>query len=333
MPSTVADAVVQVAVGIVADRDRFFVTRRPLSTHQGGKWEFPGGKIHAGETTLTALKRELHEELGIDVLTAQPFMQLHHTYPDKSVFLDVWQVVAFAGTPHGREGQEARWAIGEELLSLDFPKADLPIQRRLWLPGLYAISDAARYGREEFLRRLELALNAGLRLLQLREPQMGEAEFLDLARVVATSCHRVGAKLILNADPACVDVVGADGVHLNSRRLMQATTRPLPAELFVAASCHNEQELEQAMSVGADLVVLGPVASTASHPEREVLGWQGFESLCRAARVPVYALGGMQGSDAAIARQCGAHGLAMIRGLWGAADPETVVRACRSMLR
>ena len=88
----------------------------------------------------------------------------------------------YTGAPHGREGQEARWASHAEMLTLDFPDADLPIQRRLWLPSLYAISDCARYGEAAFLERLDQALAGGLPLLQLREPMLPRARFVALAR-------------------------------------------------------------------------------------------------------------------------------------------------------
>ncbi len=330
MPSTAASRVVHVAVGILADRDRFFITRRSPNVHQGEKWEFPGGKVHDGEAVARALQRELHEELGIDVREAHPLMQVRHSYPDKKVLLDVWSVTRYDGIPHGREGQPARWASHAELLTLDFPEADLPIQRRLWLPALYAISDCTRYGREIFLERLEIALGRGLQLLQLREPQMSQDAYLVLAREVIARCHDHGAKLLLNADPSWVERCGADGVHLNSRRLMQAQTRALPETHFIGASCHNELELLRAAEFGADLVLLGPVATTPSHPATTPLGWGRFNELCRNLSPAVYALGGMRHWDLPQARECGARGLAMISGLWDAADIGEVITQCET---
>lgn len=327
MPSTAAESVVHVAAGVIVGCRGVFITRRLPNAHQGGKWEFPGGKILPGESVLAALRRELREELGIEVQEARPFMQVRHAYPDKTVLLDVWRVISYLGTPHGREGQESRWASRDELLTLKFPEADLPVQRRLWLPPLYGISDATRVGRDEFLRRLDHALVGGLRLLQLREPGMNEQEFVQLARDVVALCHRYHARCLLNADPALMSIVGADGVHLNARRLAQASARGESDEYFLAASCHDEHELAQAARIGADLVVLGPVAPTASHPQAVVLGWQRFEELCRGSPSAVFALGGMRETDVAIAHRCGAQGLAMISGLWDN-DPAAVVAAC-----
>src|SRR5690348_6941920 len=114
-PNTGVNPALHVAVGLVIDNGKVFVTRRSVSSHQGGKWEFPGGKIEAGEDTLAALKRELKEELGIEVQAALPYLPIHYAYPDRKVFLDVWRITDYRGTPHGLEGQEARWVTFADL--------------------------------------------------------------------------------------------------------------------------------------------------------------------------------------------------------------------------
>lgn len=325
MPSTAPEGALHVAVGILAERGRVFVTRRLADGRPfGGKWEFPGGKLLPGETTLQALGRELHEELGIEVLAAQPYMQITHAYsPQQRVFLDVWRVTRWRGTPRGREGQEARWVPCAELLTLDFPQADLPIQRRLWLPPLYLITDSRRFAqRAAFLAALEQLLATGkVRLVQLREPHLPEPAYRALAQEATALCRRHGAVLLWNAPPSWITAQQADGVHLTSHRLMTLKARPLPETFWVAASCHNAQELEQAARIAADFVVLGPVAPTASHPDAAPLGWERFRALCAPAALPVYALGGMRPEGLEPARAAGAQGLAMIGGIWDAADP------------
>lgn len=123
---------VHVAVGIVADASgAILIARRPDHAHQGGFWEFPGGKVEADEAVETALQRELQEELGITVQAAEPWLQVRHAYPDKTVLLDVWQVTAWCGEPHGREGQPLKWASPARLDDFAFPAADQPIIARL----------------------------------------------------------------------------------------------------------------------------------------------------------------------------------------------------------
>lgn len=324
-PSTGADPLLRVAVGILLDGGRVFITRRSPDSHQGGKWEFPGGKIEPGENILFALKRELKEELGIVVGSAHPYLQVWHKYHDRDVLLDVWRITDYQGTPHGREGQETQWIACSHLSRLEFPDADRPILRRLELPSLYLITDSRRFGKKEFLGPLERALKAGARLVQLREPHLAPHEYQTYAREIAGLCHRFDAKLLLNAEPEWVPACSADGVHLNSRRLMDWQQRPLGNEYWVAASCHNTEELCQAARLAVDFVVLSPVAPTASHPHALPLGWKSFSQMCAGVNLPIYALGGMRAHDLEHSRQAGAAGLAMVSGIWNADSIEQVV--------
>ena len=124
-------ALVTVAVGIlIDDAGRVLVTRRAPGTHQGGLWEFPGGKVEA-EETLLALARELREELGVRVETTEPLMVLEHDYGDKQVRLDVHCVTRWSGEPRGLEGQPLAWQQPEQLRNWAFPAANQPILERL----------------------------------------------------------------------------------------------------------------------------------------------------------------------------------------------------------
>lgn len=117
-----------VAVGILINpAGKVLLTRRPEHVHQGGLWEFPGGKVEEGESVAAALNRELHEELGVTVQAAEPWLRVHHAYPDQAVLLDVWRVTAWEGAPQGQEGQPLAWASPTELEAFSFPAADEPI--------------------------------------------------------------------------------------------------------------------------------------------------------------------------------------------------------------
>lgn len=117
-----------VAVGVIYDpKMGYFICRRATHQHQGGKWEFPGGKVEQGETVQQALTRELQEEIGIDVKAAKPLLVIEHSYSDKAVKLDVWLVTEFTGTAQSLEGLENRWVQFNELEQLDFPEANRPI--------------------------------------------------------------------------------------------------------------------------------------------------------------------------------------------------------------
>ena len=125
-------AVLTVAVGILIDNGgRVLVTRRKTGTHQGGLWEFPGGKVEPSETIGEALSRELQEELGVSVEAAEPYMVIDHDYGDKQVKLDVYRVTRWQGEARGLEGQPLAWKLPVELIGWPFPAANTPILERL----------------------------------------------------------------------------------------------------------------------------------------------------------------------------------------------------------
>lgn len=132
MSESATAPVVHVAVGILTDpTGAVLIARRPVRSHQGGLWEFPGGKVEMGETAEAGLRRELWEELGIELLAAEPLLEVRHAYPDKIVLLDVWRVTAYRGEPHGREGQPLVWMQPAGMVASAFPAADAPIISRL----------------------------------------------------------------------------------------------------------------------------------------------------------------------------------------------------------
>ena len=308
---------VHVAVGILFNpQGEVLLTRRPLHVHQGGLWEFPGGKVEAAETIQAALQRELHEELGITVLSARPLIRIRHAYPDKRVLLDVWRIEHYRGEPQSLEAQPLCWAAPDALNRLDFPAADVPIIDALRLPSLYLITGEPADRPAVFLQRLEQALERGLRLLQLRARQLPEPALLGLYRQAQALTRRYGATLLLNGSPAQALAVQADGVHLSAPRLLALQSRPLSAGRWVAASCHNEAELRHACRLGLDFVVVSPVSHTRSHPDTPPLGWKGLQALTEMANLPVYALGGMTPADLERAWRHGAQGIAAIRSLW-----------------
>ncbi|MFU8784345.1 8-oxo-dGTP diphosphatase MutT [Aliidiomarina sp.] len=119
---------VHVAVAVVVNQHaQILVSKRANHQHQGGLWEFPGGKVENGEPVQIALARELHEELNISLSNATPLLQVSHDYGDKYVVLDVWWVSDYAGEVHGNEGQEWQWADAQTLAILPFPAANKPI--------------------------------------------------------------------------------------------------------------------------------------------------------------------------------------------------------------
>jgi 8-oxo-dGTP diphosphatase len=308
---------VEVAAAVIEHPDgTFLMASRPEDKVYAGWWEFPGGKVEPGESPRHALERELREELGIEVKTAYPWLNRAFDYEHARVMLRFFRVTRWTGEPHPHEGQGGlAWTHAARPDVEPILPANGPILRGLQLPLVYGISMAEELGAEVFLARLEAVLGQGLKLVQLREKGMSEAGRHTLAGRVAEACRRHGAQLMINADPDLAARLGA-GVHLTSAQLAGLSSRPeLP---WVAASCHDAAELERAVMVGADFVVLGPVLPTASHPGATAMGWDAFGRLIEDYPLPVYALGGLTPGDLERARQAGAHGIAMRSGAWPA---------------
>lgn len=300
-----------VAVGVVRNpQGDILISQRHADAHQGGLWEFPGGKVEANESVLTALRREFQEEVGIEIGQARPLIKIRHRYPDRDVLLDVWQTTDFTGTAQGLEGQAVQWIAPERLGDFEFPAANLPIIRAACLPERYAILEGRT--RRELLDNLDKIIAQGIGLLQFRaKTLMPEQDLADLYRTVSEICHSHAANLLVNADLQLA-IAANHGIHLSARQLMAMQHRPR-AHGWVGASCHNLAELRQAERIGIDFAVLAPVLPTATHPDAPTLGWQRFAEWVEQINLPVYALGGLNQSALPTAFAAGGQGIAGIR--------------------
>ncbi|MDT4332135.1 Nudix family hydrolase [Methylomonas sp. MS20] len=306
-----------VAVGVIrGGGGRILIAERAKTAHQGGLWEFPGGKVEAGETVLEALRRELHEEIGIRVADATPLIKIAHDYGDRQVLLDVWDIRRFEGLAHGREGQAIRWVATERLNEFAFPAANRPIIAAARLPRHYAILEAAT--QRQALDRYRLLIDQGIRLIQIRLKSLPTAELAATLEGIASESSGTDTTLMINADLPISDA-GYAGLHLSSRALRACKARPAGYR-WVAASCHDLAELRLAEDLGLDFAVLAPVQPTSSHPGAAALGWERFEALVERAGLPVYALGGLQREDGARAAHAGAQGIAGIGAFLNAAQ-------------
>lgn len=307
---------VHVAVGVViGNGGKILIAKRAQDAHQGGLWEFPGGKVTAGESVQTALARELAEELAIDVEASEPFIKITHDYGDKKVLLDVYKVTSFSGIACGNEGQPILWVSLAELNQYTFPVANRAIITALLLPDKMLITGSAQTP-GDFLLRTEKALNNGLRLIQLRCPDLSPKDYQSLAKQMWNLCADFDARLLLNTTPDYFSSTPASGLHLNRHQLIKLSTRPIDTRFLLGASCHNAEEVAWARRIGADYITVSPIADTASHPGSEVLGWNKFAHLAALADMPVFALGGLSEKDIAVARISGAHGIAAVRCWW-----------------
>lgn len=311
-----ASPLVQVVAAVITRSDgRFLLGQRPRGKVYAGYWEFPGGKVEPGEALHAALARELHEELGIQLTRAYPWLVQRFVYPHAHVQLNFFRVTAWDGEPHPKEGQALAWTPADNVAVAPVLPANGPLLAALRLPTRIGITDVQRYGEQAFLRLLDAALDRGLRMVIVREPSMSETQLLSFLQAVIRASSGLGAKVLLNADPSLASQ--CDGVHLTARRLAALSQRP-DARLC-GASCHDRSELDRAAQFGLDYALLGSVLPTPSHPNEAGLGWDGVRKLLVERTLPVYLIGGMCESHLERAWTEGAHGVAMIRDAWRAA--------------
>ena len=313
---------IHVVAGIISDSaGRVLLAQRLPDTHLAGKWEFPGGKIEDSESAEHALRRELHEELGIDAGAIEPLISVPWSYPGKAIVLHALRVVDFSGDPRGRQGQALRWIDPNDMRQLPMPPADRPIVTALRLPREYAITPEPTHDTAAFLEQIDVVAAApGMRLLQLRAKALPAHELHALASAAQARVKASGTALLLNGNVDLVRSLDLDGVHLPAAELMRLHERPLGADRWVAASCHDEKELAHAAAIGVDFAVLGPVLPPRSHPGLPALGWARFAALRAPAPFPVYALGGLGLQDLPAALAAGAQGVAGISAFWPTAD-------------
>jgi len=313
--------VVQVAVAILQKTNGdFLLASRPQGKGWAGWWEFPGGKIEQGEAPEHALARELQEELGVTPTAVQPWITRRYDYPAthdasaKTVLLHFFFVTAWQGEVMPLEGQSLSWQSPQHVQVSPVLPANAPIMHALALPTIYAISNIAEIGKPQFMRALAHALDQGLQLIQIREKQLTRDALSALSQEILALCAPYQAKVMINTDIAHARQLGAHGVHLTSRDLMQLQQRP--THLLASGSCHNPLELVHAAALGLDFVVLSPVLATLSHPDAPPIGWETFAHWIQHYALPVYALGGMTSQHLSKALQSGARGIAMQRGAW-----------------
>jgi 8-oxo-dGTP diphosphatase len=307
--------VIEVAAAVVERPDGcFLLAQRPAGKVYAGWWEFPGGKVEAGESVQQALARELHEELGLVVERSWPWITREHRYEHGHVRLHFHRVDRWRGEPRGREGQRFSWqARADRPTVAPLLPANGPVLSALSVPVTMGVSDASGMGETAFLAALDRALAQGLRMVQFREKTMPAMAARSLLGKVQARVDAVGGRVVVNADGTAI-AQGAQAIHLPDWLLASIAGRP-GAEL-VGGSCHDAAGLSHARRLALDYVLLGPVLATPSHPGAPAMGWSRFAALVAGMPMPVFAIGGLSPMDLDEARAAGAHGVAGIRGFW-----------------
>jgi len=307
--------IVRVAAAVIIGADgQFLLAQRPPGKPYAGYWEFPGGKLEAGETAKAALVRELKEELGVIVTRAAPWLVQEFVYPHAHVELNFFRVFEWRGVPIGHDGQAFAWQRSDAIDVAPLLPANTRIMAALQLPQTYGVTHADELGEDAFLARAERAFARGLRLIQLREKTWSVARRDAFAARLLPLASRFGVRVLLNGAVDDARKGGYAGVHWTSAALAAASSRP--HDLVVGASCHSREELAKAMNLDVDFAVIGPVKPTPTHASMRPLDWDGFAACTDRTGVPVYAIGGLTMNDLPTAIEHGAHGIALRRFAW-----------------
>ncbi|CAM0997935.1 Nudix family hydrolase [Rhodanobacter sp. Root179] len=296
---------------------RVLLAQRPPGKHLAGLWEFPGGKLEAGETPFEALARELREEIGVILLRAEPLIRVPCHYPDRELLLDTWQTAQWEGEPQSLEGQALQWLPPEQVDPSMLTRADRAILQALRLPSRYAITpaDVPPEQAGAWFERIGQAIERSPQLVQLQLPLWPREMVRELATGLLPLARRHGSQLLLHGDIEGARLLGI-GVQLRSRELEALGERPLPPSQLIGASCHDATDLARAEQLGVDFATLAPVAATPTCLQTPPLGWTCFQSLAEAAALPVYALGGLAPAHIAQARIHSGQGIAGTREFW-----------------
>jgi 8-oxo-dGTP diphosphatase len=306
--------IVEVAAAVFLRKNgkEFLLAQRPEGKVYAGYWEFPGGKVEAGETVRQALDRELREELGVTVEHATPWLTREFTYPHAQVRIHFWRIAAWQGEIQPLEHSAVEWLkIGGRATVDPILPANGPILKALALPSIMAITNMSENGEDMELTRLQTAVARGLRLFQIRDKGLAPIERAWFAQAAKEMVRHSGAVLLINDDEGLARAIRANGVHLTAKKLRRCWSRP--EFEWVGASCHTEEEIARAVNLELDYVLVSPVLPTQTHPGVPALGWERFAELAAHSPLPVFALGGLDADMLEEAQSRGAHGIALMR--------------------
>ena len=203
-------------------------------------------------------------------------------------------------------------------------------RQRLARARLYLVIEARPHGREPDAL-LAAALRGGVDIVQLRDKELRDGELVRAAAPFRRACDAHGALFVLNDRPDLVEACGADGVHVGQEDEPVAEARALVGtERLVGLSTHSRAEMDAA--VGVDYIGVGTIFATPTKPESNAVGLQLVRTASEAARVPWFAIGGIELANVGLVAEAGARGIAVVRAIRDAADPEAAARALRAAL-
>lgn len=169
---------------------------------------------------------------------------------------------------------------------------------------------------DRFFAELQATLQSGVQLVQLRAKRLEIHDYMRVAQRTLDVCREYSVRMILNGPVEMEQELGCDRIHLNSQKLLSCIKRPVPETMLLSTACHNAAQIDHSHRIGADMVTLLPVFQTNTHPEAAPLGCEQFRKIVRAARMPVFALGGLRPEMIETVNSFGAWGIAIISATW-----------------
>ncbi|AOA57860.1 NUDIX domain-containing protein [Acinetobacter larvae] len=294
--------VLKIAIGLVYYQGQVLVGWRNAAQHQGNRYEFPGGKVEAGESAEQACRREILEETGLDIRQWHPITSIQHRYDDLSLELDFFSAYCPREQLTQRRGAW-QWYNREQLLHLKFPKANQRIVQQLCWPHYIKISaehdalttlasDHLLYWRPDDQEPLDYTPLTTYSPLQLQALMLNIRHWQALTPQLQQQIHTI---------------------HFKQHQFQTLSALPRLAQQRYLAACHDAAAVQQAHALGFDAILLSPVLKTASHPEQDALGWQQFQAIAAQSDLPVFALGGMHKRDLDQVQRHHGFGVAGIR--------------------
>jgi 8-oxo-dGTP diphosphatase len=123
--------ILAVTAAVIEEQGRYLIAQRKKDSHQGLRWEFPGGKVESGESPEICLGREIKEELNVNIEVGDIFKVISHIYEDKQVILLCYKCKILSGTPRPIECEDYKWVTPEQMTGFDFAPADVPVVEAL----------------------------------------------------------------------------------------------------------------------------------------------------------------------------------------------------------
>lgn len=290
-----------ISIAILLHQSKVLVGWREENQHQGNKHEFPGGKVEQGETPVEACRREVFEEVGIELDEWHAFDFIRHEYDDVIVNLHLFHA-AVKAEALDKIQQPWQWYNRTELRDLNFPKANKAMVKRLYWQQQIKVSD-------DLSQLIQLPSNQ----LMYWRTEANQQSHMALSEVNVEQLSQLIVNQSLWKQLNSIQQQNIGAVHLKHTQLMTMSANDLLVGQRYIAACHDEQSVQHARSIGCDAVLLSPVLATETHPDAVAMGWEKFAQIAKQVEIPVFALGGMHADMLQEAKEHHAYGIAGMR--------------------